>query len=265
MSKGPGAVERRIADLFAATRDRALSISDITDHAFELGGRLPTRVQRLSATRAAHRLLRRMREVSEQCRPLYAEARRNTEAALGYPEPRDYSIDRERAAAFRARWQADPAYARAQKLGEWERQFGAWCAFERIDRDRLRVHDEFWRATIGLDRALYFHPPDAPVRVWAVSIQSVGVIWAAAEVVRITEKNVIVRYAGEIARRDREKLWRWWAFWRGVRFVSSRTGRIAADLDELWQERYGHAAGGVPPALQIPLAEAMALLGVPAD
>jgi hypothetical protein len=55
MSRGPGSVERRIADLLAATRDRALSIDEITDHAFALAGATPTRAQRLSATRAAHR------------------------------------------------------------------------------------------------------------------------------------------------------------------------------------------------------------------
>jgi len=38
MSKGPGAVEQRIADLFAATRDRVLSVAEIADYAFELGG-----------------------------------------------------------------------------------------------------------------------------------------------------------------------------------------------------------------------------------
>jgi hypothetical protein len=33
----------------------------------------------------------------------------------------------------------------------------------------------------------------------------------------------------------------------------------------MWQNRYGHAAGGAPPVMQMPLAEAMALLGVPPD
>jgi hypothetical protein len=28
----------------------------------------------------------------------------------------------------------------------------------------------------------------------------------------------------------------------------------------MWQERYGHATGGVPPVMQMPLAEAIALL-----
>jgi hypothetical protein len=85
------------------------------------------------------------------------------------------------------------------------------------------------------------------------------VIWADAEITRITERNVVVRYAGETARLDRESLWKSWAFWRGVRFVSSRTGHVAQQLDAMWQDRYGHAAGGVPPIMQMPLAEAMAL------
>lgn len=103
------------------------------------------------------------------------------------------------------------------------------------------------------------------MRVWAVSVQRAGVIWADAEVERITEEHVIVRYAGEIARLNREKLWKGWANWRGVMFASSRTGRAAGLFDQMWQDRYGHAAGGVPPVMQMPLAEAMALLGVPAD
>jgi hypothetical protein len=66
------------------------------------------------------------------------------------------------------------------------------------------------------------------------------------------------------AQGNRKKLWRSWAFWRGVCFVSSRTGRIAAKLDQLWWKRFG-PRGSVPPSMQMPLAEAMALLGVPAD
>src|SRR3954451_22941079 len=109
MSKGPGAVERRIADLFAATRDRALSVSDITDHAFELGGRLPTRVQRLSATRAAHRLLRRAREADTERIRLIRRAHQNIEAALGRGrlDPDD---------EFDALLHKDPLYLRAKGL-----------------------------------------------------------------------------------------------------------------------------------------------------
>jgi hypothetical protein len=39
MSKGPGSIEKRIVELFAATRDRPLSIADIADHASGWQGR----------------------------------------------------------------------------------------------------------------------------------------------------------------------------------------------------------------------------------
>ena len=51
MSRGPGSIEKRIADLLALTRDRVLDIDAITDHAFGLAGAKATRAQRLSATR----------------------------------------------------------------------------------------------------------------------------------------------------------------------------------------------------------------------
>ena len=185
MSRGAGSIERRIADLFAATADCALSVDEITRHAFALGSRAPTRAQRLSATRAAHRAIRR--------------------AAESWP---------------------------------------------------------FWCATT-IKKRLWFHPDDVPVQVWAVTIDRRGVHWFDCEIIKITARNVMVRYRGEVARLDRSRLFQSSAFYRGVRFVSSQTGHIAAQLDELWQRRY--AAGGVPPSLQMPLARAVALLGVPAD
>jgi hypothetical protein len=60
MSRGSGRIERRIGELFAATKDRALSVGEIAAHALELPlGMAPDRKQRLSATRAAHLLLQR--------------------------------------------------------------------------------------------------------------------------------------------------------------------------------------------------------------
>jgi hypothetical protein len=59
MSKGPDRIEAAITELFKGTKDRASSISDITRHGFGLNGAEPTRAQRLSATRAAHRILKR--------------------------------------------------------------------------------------------------------------------------------------------------------------------------------------------------------------
>lgn len=261
--------ERQVAALFARTRDRALSVADIADYAFKLGGQPAMRTQLLSAIRAARRVLRRMPEDDEHLRQLYAESRSNTEAALGHPEPEHVDKDhpgRDRHDEFQARRKSDPAYVRAEEFQAMSSQFGIWFRMLPAERrSHFRSEHEFWRETIGLDGFLYFHPPDAPVRVWAVSIGCGGIAWADAEVLRITDRNVMVRYAGEIARLDRDKLWRWWVFWRGVQFVSIRTGRVAYALDQLWQQQYGHAAGGVPPSMHMPLAEAMALLGVSAD
>jgi hypothetical protein len=69
-----------------------------------------------------------------------------------------------------------------------------------------------------------------------------AVIWAESEIGRISENHLTVRYAGETARLDREKLWRHWALWRGVTFVSSRSGAAASLLDPIWQDRWGRAA-----------------------
>jgi len=163
------------------------------------------------------------------------------------------------------RFHADPAYHHARKLHDYCERIGSWYRHLRHETKPgwIRIEDDFW-CVIILNGRLHLHPPDAPMRVWAVSIQPAGVVWAEAEVIKITSRNVMVRYAGEIARLDRKSLCYWWAFWRGVRFVSSRTGRIAKELDDLWWERYG-TTGSVPPNMQMPLAEAMALLGVHAD
>jgi hypothetical protein len=261
MSRGPGNIETRIGDLFAANQDRALALDEITRHAFGLGNRPPTRAQRLSATRAAHRVVRRTREMDEQHNPLLHEAEQRVRSALGRetdttPAERD---------EHRALLAADPAWCKAQRLFKAAYRIGFRSRW-RLEGDRIfEINTEYWHATTlgrGRGAKLWFHAPDVPVQVWAVTIDPSGVHWFDAEIVRITERNVVVRYAGEIARLDRETLWRWWAFWRGVRFVASRTGVVAARLDELWWERYG-TTGSVPPVLQMPLADAIALLGVP--
>jgi hypothetical protein len=58
LSRGSGRIERRIGELFAATKDRALSVTELAARAFDLRpGVLPDRKQRLSATLVMHRLL----------------------------------------------------------------------------------------------------------------------------------------------------------------------------------------------------------------
>jgi hypothetical protein len=266
MSKGPGAIESRIADLFAATRDRALSIDEIARHAFVLRKRrMPTRAQRLSATRAAHRLLRRVREADERSHVLRKQARANTTAALGREA---WPIDRKTLQSddeYNERLESDPLWIEAERLHEFYWRIGVRVRIYRMeDRPgRLKGETDHWCATT-LKGRLYFHPADVPVEVWAVTIDASGVHWFDAEIAKITERNVVVRYAGESARLNREYLYRSWAWWRRVMFVSSRTGRIADKLDEVWWRRYG-AAGSVPPKMQMPLEQARLLLGVAAD
>ena len=226
MSRAAGSIERRIAELFAATRDHALDLDRIARHAFGLNGARPTRAQRLSATRAAHRLLRRVHEAT-------------------------------------AKLKSEPNEAKRQALYDFCERIGTWHRVVRLEGKSRHLEIDHWCA-ITLKGRLYFHPPDVPMRVWAVSIGHGGITWVEAEVTNITERNIMVRYAGEIARLNRRRLWHWWAWWRGVMFVSSRTGRIADKLDRLWWQRFGRTSiGAVPPSLQMPLQEARALLGVP--
>jgi hypothetical protein len=184
------------------------------------------RGQRLSATRAAHRVLRRVGEAEAHANELVRQAHANTEAALS-ARPSSDRYDEE----YFSRFDRDPAYIEAQKLFTFGGRIGWW--------------GNFWRLTTIKGR-LYLHPPDVPVQVWAVTIDRSGVHWFDVEIVRITARNVMVRYAGEIARLDRYRLWGSWAFWRAVRFVSSRTGRIAAGLDEIWWSRCGQRASAPP-------------------
>ena len=263
MSLGPGLIESRIADLFAATRDRALSIDEITDNAYALGGRKPTRAQRLSATRAAHRVLRRVAEMDKRADKLRAEAKANTEAALGRPAQHQDPLKPDD--EYSDRLHADPASRKADKLADEVHRIGVWLRFGRDDRPGyIKCEVDYW-CTATIKGRLFFYPPDAPLQVWAVSIQPVGVIWVEAEVRKITEEFVTVRYAGVTARLGRRALYRWWAWWRGVMFVSSRTGRIAEKLDELWQERYSARSSGGPAVMRMPLATALRLLGLAAD
>jgi hypothetical protein len=258
MSRGPGSIERRIADLFAATRDRALDIETIARHAFELRPeQSPTRVQRLSATRAAHRVLRRVREMDARQDVLRAEAHAATKAALG--RERHDGGD----AAYDDLFERQPAFKRAEVLSAAVRRIGTWMRWWQDEARPGWYRSELfsWQA-ITLNGRLRFHPADVPAQVWAITIDRSGVHWFEAEVTKVTARNVMVRYKGVIARLDRGCLFRWWAWWRGVRFVSSQTGRIAAALEEEWHSRYGKV-GAPPPAMQMPLDQARHLLGVP--
>jgi hypothetical protein len=91
------------------------------------------------------------------------------------------------------------------------------------------------------------------------------VAWAEAEIVKIDNTYVRVRYRGEPARLDRNKLVRSWTLWRAVYFTSSRSGYAAWAFDQMWRQRYWRPGAAPPPAMQMELAVAMKLLGVPTD
>jgi hypothetical protein len=116
-----------------------------------------------------------------------------------------------------------------------------------------------WRATPMKDRSIVFHHYMRPVRVWAVSIAREGLVWAEAEIVKITATCISVVYKDVRAPLKRPlKLYGSW--WRGVRFVGERSGLTAKLLEEQWREQYGHL---VPE--RMPLEQARQMLGLPTN
>jgi hypothetical protein len=270
MSKGSGRIERRIGELFAATKDRALSVGDLASYAFELtDGVPPNRKQRLSATRAAHRLLRRAATTVEAVETALDRVIAETAAIIGRPpggrgRETVYFSTGSRFVAV------DEAFSEAMETApSWPAWKQAWPALER-ERKRFGgvLVDQWrggWRATETKNRRLWFHPADYPVRVWAVAIRPEGVAWADVEIAGIDNTYVRVRYNGEPARLVREKLAHGWTLYRNVLFTGSRSGYAARSFDEMWRQRYWRPGTPTPPALQMLLADAIKLLGVPAD
>jgi hypothetical protein len=103
------------------------------------------------------------------------------------------------------RLEKDPEWRAAEKLWEEANHIGLWARFRRGERrGTLEAEIDYW-CTTTLKGRLWFHPPDVPVRVWAVSVDPHGIIWAEAEVTKVTQSNVMVRYAGKIARQIDER------------------------------------------------------------
>ena len=94
-------------------------------HAFGFGTRPPSRVQRLSATRAAHRVIRRSREMDEKHSLLRREAQRRVRAALG----REDDADAAEHAEYRKLLEADPQWHKAKRLWQAVWRIGLKCRF----------------------------------------------------------------------------------------------------------------------------------------
>jgi hypothetical protein len=103
MSRGPGAIERAILELFAIANGRpsdpdfedgrsapllgAARLRAISARVF--GGPTPTRAKRNSVIRAAHRVIRRLGEINARChrgvrRHVPSATRRTSLRAMGY-------------------------------------------------------------------------------------------------------------------------------------------------------------------------------------
>jgi DnaJ homolog subfamily C member 19 len=204
MSHGPGKIERKIAELFAASgpyimdvvdaegefppgADRAFTVDELVAEVF--GARKLTLAQRGSVLRAAHRVIARAKAKSKYG-PL-------------------------------SEWRASPAP--------------------------------------GSSRRIVFHHVSRPVRVWAVAIRPAGLVWADATIRSISADRVNVTYAGDKASLNRGALAFEGAWWRGVMFLSDRSGYGAAAAYERWLRRYGRLPENVG---LMPLEEARRLLGV---
>jgi hypothetical protein len=252
MSRGAGAVERKIVDIWIASDIPVYTAGALVWRVFGLEpGTKASRAQRISVLRAARRVLKRVEEQNHRHHQAWDDAESKAEAGLG----------RKRAARG-----YDAAFQKAI-----ERHLDA------DSRSKGKTHPAAgWREG-KRDGQVVFHYVTTPLEVWAIKIQPAGVAWAKAEIIRITERFVLVRYRGEIARLHRRRLTQsfqrldgehyhkrvfGFAWWRGVLFTSSRSGQAAAFFDELWWERYGSAQGATPKE-HMPLAEARALLGLP--
>ena len=139
MSSGPGEIERRIAELFAATRDHTLSAS-----------------------------------LTSLTQPMSSKAAGQRAPAAG----RDAG--------------------RAQRLAPRERQGRAQSCVDRSPAQRLDGVDSTQAAAVSSGRR-------AAAGLGRLDPAG-GRVWADAEIVRITERNVMVRYADVTARLDRFRL-----------------------------------------------------------
>jgi hypothetical protein len=251
MSKGAGKIERAIRDLFIRSElwrdgdpglDRSYTVTELCREIF--GCNTPTRAQRVSALRAARSAMRRARKAQDRKNKLSEQAHEAAYAKHGQPPDRSYLSGK--------------GFEHFKLVETFLNQHPAWLAAQRItETDTALV---FWHATEMPDRTVVFHHYSRPARVWAVDITPAGIVWVEAAIEEITIYRVSVRYRGVRCPLDRGKLTWWGAMWRGVRFVSDRTGRTAALFERLRREWYSAQPDFQPEAM--PLDEARRIIGL---
>jgi hypothetical protein len=247
MSRGPGKIERQIANLFRKSGrwensnqpslDRSYTVTDLCVAIFPIDRQ--TRVQRVSVLRSAHAALRRARKANELKDALRDEAYQAAYAKFGQP-PKRWSREHD------------------ELVSQFVNQHPSYLASERIAADDIELFH--WRATEMPDRTVVFHHYSRPARVWAVNIGPAGIAWAEAEIAEITSDRVSVVYNGIRCPLDRSTLGFFGALWRGVRFASERTGWTAAWFEQRRREWYGHRSDFQPEAMV--LEEARRIIGL---
>jgi hypothetical protein len=249
MSKGAGKIERAIRDLFLrsgdrweeGSADRSYTVTELCCEVF--GCDKPTRAQRVSALRAAHAALRRARRAQERKNKLSSEAQEAAYAKYGQPPKR---------------WNSSAAWKHYRLVSEFLEQHPAYLASRRITEAETELFH--WHATEMPDRSVVFHHFMRPARVWALDITPAGIVWAEAQIEEITRHRVSVRYRGVRCPLDRGNLsWRG-TWWRGVRFVSERSGWTAAFFERKRREWYSHRSDFQPEAIS--LDEARRVIGL---
>jgi hypothetical protein len=158
MSKGPGVVERKIAELFRKSGiegdDRTFTVAELCRDVF--GCDTPTRAQRVSVVRAARTAMRRAEAASRRRHDLQREAWTAAEAKFGKPPRGCLEYVR---SPFKKFIDEHPATQAASRVAYYDLELWGW------------------RATALKDGSLVFHHYMRPVRVWAVEITREGLVW----------------------------------------------------------------------------------------
>jgi hypothetical protein len=152
--KGAAIIERRIADLLAATPDRALDIAK-SRSCVRSGWH-----RRRRARNASRRPVLRIVSCDAPEKPTSGLGRGSTRRTTG-PGRRSATTPRGNQATL----EADRDFIAGKRVHALAERVGLFFQFIRDDAkpDRIKIETDFW-CTATLKGRLYFHPRDVPVR-----------------------------------------------------------------------------------------------------